>query len=155
MNLSPEAETGHPAENILRLLYCSRVPRFKSANDIEDDIETILRASRAGNPHFGITGVLVTNKIMFSQVIEGPARLIKDLIGHISCDARHEHMKIIGFHKTDKRIFAEWSMAFLATNRDLEAENYIFPSSDDESNILAISSFCSAVRTCLIDKRMY
>ena len=122
MTLAQETETGHPGEDILRLLYCSRVPRFKSTNEIEDDIEIILRASRAENPHFGVTGVLVTNKRMFSQVIEGPPRLIKDLIGHISCDVRHEHMKIIGFHKSDKRIFREWSMAFLATNRDLEID---------------------------------
>ncbi len=152
MTSPPDSNTGDPGEDILRLLYCSRVPRSKSASQVEDDIELILRTSRRENPHFGITGVLVTDKTMYSQVIEGPPRVIKDLIGRISCDTRHRDIRIVSFHNSRKRVFTEWSMAFLATTRDMEAEDYIFPISEDSSNILAISSFCSSVRSRLLDK---
>ena len=80
----PEADNGYPGEDILRLLYCSRVPYSKTSDEIEDDIEIILRTSREENSNFGITGVLVTDKKMYSQVIEGPPRVVKDLIGSVN-----------------------------------------------------------------------
>ena len=155
MASSPEVDTSIPDEYLLRLLYCSKIPRSKSSNQIDDDIEIILRKSREENQRFGITGVLVTDRKMYSQVIEGPPPVIKHLIGRISCDDRHGDIKIVSYHNSQTRVFREWSMAFLATTRNLEAEDHIFPTSDAGSNILAISSFCSSVRNCLLEKAVF
>ena len=139
--------SGHSsAEAYYRVLYSSKVPKSRTSDEIENDIEAILRASRGWNVEAGITGVLVTNKRMYAQIIEGPALVVKDLLGHIACDKRHNDIRIISSHKSDKRIFNDWSMAFVRTNRNLQAEAYMFPSGDEQSNILAVSAFCTSVR---------
>lgn len=142
----PEETNKSSHEQIYRILYSSQIPRQRSATDIEDDIESILRWSRDKNPTLGVTGALVTNKRMYAQIIEGPSSVVKDLLGHIACDTRHHEVRIINCHKSDKRIFEDWSMAFIRTNRNLEAEAYLFPSGNEQSNIMAISAFCMSVR---------
>lgn len=144
------AEGSSQPETIYRLLYSSKIPKSRTANEIEDDIEVILRNSRIWNSSAGITGVLVTNKKMYSQIIEGPSAVIKNLIGHISCDPRHQDVRIVSNHKSDKRIFENWSMAFIRTTRDLEAETFLFPSGNGQSNIMAISAFCTSVRNHIL-----
>ncbi len=131
---------------VYRVLYSSAVPRSRSADEVERDLELILRASRRYNSDFGITGVLVTNKRMYCQVIEGPRLIIQKLVGHIACDTRHCCLRIISRHSAQQRIFADWSMAFVRTNRDLEAEAYFFPSTNEASAVTAISAFCISVR---------
>ncbi len=142
---------GAPKQALYRILYSSNVPKSQSADDIETNIETILRFSREHNPASGITGVLVTNKRMYAQILEGPAPAVKDLIGHIACDRRHQGLRVISSHASDHRIFDDWSMAFVRTNRDLEAEAYIFPTGHEQSNIMAISAFCMSVRRHLLN----
>lgn len=134
------------ADVFYRILYSSKIPSSRSPDQVEKDIEAILRASRDWNVDTGITGVLVTNKRMYTQIIEGPALLVKDLIGHIACDKRHQDIRIISNHQSHKRIFNDWSMAFVRTNRDLQTEAYMFPSGDGQSNIMAVSAFCMSVR---------
>lgn len=134
------------AKLFYRILYSSKIPKSRSSDDVEQDIEGILRASRTWNIDAGITGVLVTNKRMYAQIIEGPALVVKDLIGHIACDKRHQDIRIISSHKSHKRIFGDWSMAFVRTNRDLQTEAYMFPSGNEQSNIMAVSAFCMSVR---------
>lgn len=140
------ATASSSAEIYYRILYSSKVPKSRAPDEVEDDIEAILRASRGWNIDVGITGVLVTNKRMYAQIIEGPALVVKDLLGHIACDRRHSDVRIISSHHSDKRIFTDWSMAFVRTNRDLQAEAYMFPTGDEQSNILAVSAFCMSVR---------
>ncbi len=149
MSSDPEAEHSD-AEGVFRILYSSKIPKSRSPDDIEADIESILRASQTWNLNNGITGVLVTNKRMYAQIIEGPAALVKNLFGHIICDKRHHDARIISSHQSDKRIFGDWSMAFVRTNRDLQAEAYMFPTGNEQSNIMAVSAFCTSVRNHIL-----
>lgn len=112
------------------------VPRSQSDDDLEVNVQTILRFSREHNPASENTGVLVTNKRLYAQVLEGPAPAVKNLVGHIACD---------------HRIFDDLAMAFVRTNRDLEVEACIFSTGHAQSNITAISAFCTLVRRRLLN----
>lgn len=129
-----------------RVMYSSKIRRSKSSEEVEQDFEAILSYSRDWNRDAGITGALVTNKRMYAQVIEGPALAVKNLLGHIACDERHQDIRIIASYSAEGRIFADWSMAFVRTNRDLQTEACLFPSGEEQSNLLAVSAFCMAIR---------
>lgn len=135
---------------LYRLSYWSRVNEKKSVEEIEKDIQNILKESQNHNAKYNITGVLVTNYKIYSQVIEGPAEVIKTLIGHIICDPRNESLEVINKHFCDERIFGNWAMAFLKVDTDSEAETYLFPTAGGQLNIKEISIFCDSVKQRII-----
>ena len=147
--MAKSGERDGSAQEVYRLLYCSRLDRSKTETDIDNYIAAIIEQSRAWNPSQGITGVLITNRVMFSQVLEGPARAVKTLIGHIICDSRHRDVNLISHHRVSGRMFQEWSMALIVTG-SREEENLFFPGTDGKSDILAISTFCATVRRHLL-----
>lgn len=140
------AETGADpfGNNTLRLFYSSRISGSKNLHQRQGDIENIVRVSRKENPILGITGILVANTKMYSQIIEGPSRAIKDLIGNISCDARHHDIRIISREMSNDRLFPNWSMEFILTDRELEFQKHGSTSGDNKESS-AIFSFCQSI----------
>jgi len=140
------SETGadHSGDNILRIFYSSRIPESKNLHHRQSDIENIVRVSRKENSLLGITGVLVANTEMYSQIIEGPSGAIKGLIGNISCDARHQDVRIISRDMSKDRIFPNWSMEFILTDREFELQKCGSTTVDNKESS-AIFSFCQSI----------
>ena len=140
----PEAGADDSSDDIVRLLYSSRIPKSKDLQQRQGDIDDIVRASREKNPSIGITGVLVANTTMYSQIIEGPLGSIKGLMGNIACDARHRDIRIISRDVSERRIFPNWSMGFILTDREFEFQKYGSADADTRDSS-AILSFCQSI----------
>lgn len=76
-------------------------------------VPSILRGSRARNPLFGITGVLLFDGHHFCGWLEGEPHLINQLHRNIERDERHADFKVINHKETDgMRMFAGWSVGY-------------------------------------------
>lgn len=140
----PSTRAERSGDTILRLFYSSRIAEPKNPQQKQDDINNIVLISRRRNPEFGITGVLVANSKMYSQIIEGPSGSIKNIIGRISCDMRHQDIKIISRDASNSRLFSDWSMGLVLTELELEVKNGEH-SADDNKEASAVLSFCSSI----------
>ncbi|WP_261841695.1 BLUF domain-containing protein [Aliamphritea ceti] len=77
----------------------------------EEELRGLLMQSRKKNKDMGLTGLLLFDKPVFMQVLEGPAASIDQIIADISADQRHYAMDII--YTNDhlvEREFANWRM---------------------------------------------
>jgi hypothetical protein len=97
---------------LYRLVYMSR-------NDITDEIDTqidgILKTSRENNRLAEVTGALMFNTGCFAQVLEGPHNAIQTTFERIQCDERHSDVTVLLFEPSDKRAFSNWAMAYIGT----------------------------------------
>jgi hypothetical protein len=91
---------------LVRLLYASRAA--ESVNP--EELQTILRQSKASNPAQGITGVLCFSHGIFLQVLEGGRGQVNRLYGRILADARHRDVELLLYQEISERRFAGWSM---------------------------------------------
>ena len=139
----PGTAANHIDGDILRVFYTSRIPGSKDLQQRQDDIGGILQVSRKENPSRDITGILVANKNMYSQIIEGPSSAIKDLIGRISCDARHEHVEVVSRDISRRRLFSDWSMGFVLTTLELDVRDN-GPTPEGHQETSAMLAFCSS-----------
>lgn len=104
-------------DSIFHLVYVS-----KAADDLSySDIRNILDVSRLHNAEVGITGVLILRDGYFLQVLEGDEAQIKSLVSRIAEDDRNYSLRFIIEDRSEKRLFSEWSMAFL--DGDIEANS--------------------------------
>lgn len=96
--------------------------------DTEKDIDLILDSSRKNNPILDITGMLLSNAVVFVQLLEGPENQVRALYEKIKKDKRHDHTFILVDQVlTGPRLFGDWSMGFKRLNDiDLETINTIF-----------------------------
>ena len=102
-------------EPIFHLVYVSQ-----AVDDLSySDIRNILDVSRKHNTEADITGILILRDGYFLQVLEGDEAAITDLVSRIAKDPRNSSLKVLIQDHSEKRIFAEWSMAFL--DGDIEA----------------------------------
>lgn len=76
----------------------------------QEDVEDILRVSRANNGRDGLTGFLLHDQRQFFQIIEGdPARVGAALL-RIADDPRHRDVRLLAARKVDFRLFSNWSL---------------------------------------------
>ncbi len=77
------------------------------------DLNEILDVSRHKNRINDVTGMLLYIDQGFVQVLEGPEAAVRETYyGHIVHDRRHTASRVLIEQKTDKRLFAGWSMGF-------------------------------------------
>jgi len=91
---------------LVRLMYASRAAKPLDP----EELSTILRQSKAGNPAAGITGVLCCTGGVFIQVIEGGRAAVNALYRRISADTRHQDVTLLTYEEISERRFASWSM---------------------------------------------
>ncbi len=76
-------------------------------------VPAILRGSRARNPLFGITGVLLFDGQHFCGWLEGAAHVIDQLHRNIEKDERHADFKVISLKEAESmRMFSGWSVGY-------------------------------------------
>jgi hypothetical protein len=91
---------------LVRLMYASRaLPTVD-----QEELQAILRQSKAGNPKHGITGVLCFSEGIFLQVLEGGRSAVNQLYNRIAADPRHTQVELLSYEEIGERRFAGWSM---------------------------------------------
>lgn len=89
----------------------------------ELDLLYLLAGSRARNRDEGVTGILVFDRGMFFQWIEGPNLPLQRIWNAIRKDTRHHDIKVLADTSIPVRLFQDWHMQF--AHRDCKAANYI------------------------------
>ncbi len=103
-------------EALLRLVYSSRATKEMSFNRVL----TIIAKSRSANKARGVTGMLVYDRGVFLQVLEGPTETVQTLYASIARDPRHQELKVLLQEPTATRLFSGWSMGHSeATAQDI------------------------------------
>lgn len=75
------------------------------------DLQRMMWHARRKNRHAELTGLLLYDKPIFLQVLEGPAKSIKQIIDDLRNDERHMDMEIIYYNEClREREFARWNM---------------------------------------------
>ena len=104
------------AENLLRLVYSSRAKNEMSFTRVL----TIIAKSRSANKVRNISGMLLYDRGIFLQVLEGPAETVRSLYASIGRDARHHDLKVLMEEPIQTRLFDGWSMGHSgATAKDI------------------------------------
>lgn len=98
---------------LVRLLYASRAVTGFST----DELNVILKRSRAYNPEHGVTGVLCYADGVFMQVLEGGRDVVNELYKQIVTDPRHSDVVIVKYQEIQERQFAGWSMGQVTLSR--------------------------------------
>lgn len=91
---------------LVRLLYASRAAEALTP----EIVDSILAASRKGNPALGITGLLCYSGDIFMQVLEGGRDAVSQLYNTISHDSRHRDVVLLDYEEITERRFAGWTM---------------------------------------------
>ncbi len=87
----------------------------------EQDLQVLLKQSRRKNKNLSLTGLLLYDKGVFLQVLEGPKESIDEIRETIKADIRHNQMDIIYTNENlHAREFSNWRMGFkiLGDNTD-------------------------------------
>ena len=94
------------AEALLRLVYSSRATNEMSFNRVL----TIIAKSRSANKARNITGMLLYDRGVFLQTLEGPADTVRALYAAIARDQRHQNLKVLLEEPITTRLFNGGSM---------------------------------------------
>ncbi len=78
----------------------------------EEDLLNILATARKFNSENHITGCLLFNKGTFVQILEGESEVVNVLYSKIREDRRHHQVETLHIEPIEKRLYADWSMAF-------------------------------------------
>ena len=88
---------------LVRLMYASRaVPAVD-----QEELQAILKRSKANNSRTGITGALClcSNERIFIQVLEGGREAVNSLYRRILADTRHTDPVLLHYQEIDERRF--------------------------------------------------
>lgn len=98
-------------------MHISRLVYVSTANPglLQTDLDAILETARARNAAEGITGLLVFNGFNFMQLLEGPPGSVQRVFNAICRDQRHSGVVRVLSGEADRRVFADWAMAFART----------------------------------------
>lgn len=96
-------------DQVFHLVYFS----YASESLSYTDIRNILNSSRKNNARDNITGVLIFREGYFIQVLEGDEAKVQSLINVIRRDNRNHSLKVLIQQKSEKRLYGDWTMAFL------------------------------------------
>jgi hypothetical protein len=81
-----------------------------------DKLEEMLIHARQKNARLGISGLLIYNKGVFLQLLEGEEAPTSQLYDTIRQDSRHHDVHAFFENYTPKRMFENWSMAYQNTD---------------------------------------
>jgi hypothetical protein len=100
-----------------RIVYASRNLMEGSEEEKLQGVQQILAAARRNNTAAGVTGALIFNSGGFAQVLEGSSHELAEIFERIQCDARHTDVLVLDHCSITERIFPDWSMGFIGTNK--------------------------------------
>ena len=92
---------------LYELIYTSSACEGFSDNNLFE----ILTRSKLNNTELGITGMLISHKGSFVQILEGEKETVLHLYKKIKTDHRHKNVSIFYQGPIEQRSFENWSMA--------------------------------------------
>ncbi len=103
--------------NLIQLIYSS-----SATQELQDsELLSILEVSRRNNAARNVTGMLLSEKWSFFQVLEGPAESVEEVFKIISADKRHNRVITIVKEAIPQRSFGEWTMGSASLDtRDIQ-----------------------------------
>lgn len=104
---------------LIQLTYASR-PSLTFKNE---ELDSILTASKRNNARVGVTGMLCLANGIFLQQLEGDRMEVNRLYHRILTDPRHRNPAVLSFSEINSRRFSNWAMGSLAP---LEANRHIY-----------------------------
>jgi hypothetical protein len=104
-------------EDLLRLVYFSRNIMEGGQDAVVEQVEQILASARRNNLRTGVTGALLFNSGVFTQVLEGRREDIETTFKNIQQDKRHRDIQLLSIVPIKTRVFPNWSMGFLGMSR--------------------------------------
>ena len=110
---------------IKHIIYTSRPLDSNSS-----DIENILISSERNNPRAEVTGLLIFGSELYLQFLEGPENSVDATFNRIKSDKRHNEIRILKESKSDRRLFASWTM------RPQDLELMMWTAEDIESGLV-------------------
>ena len=99
------------ANEIHKIVYCSRNLIAGSDSAREAEVANILETARRNNSHAGVTGALLYSSGYFAQALEGPKSSIEAIFERIQRDNRHGEVTVLESMCGAQRNFSKWSMA--------------------------------------------
>ncbi len=97
---------------IHQLIYVSTAIRIFSNAEIGE----ILESSRRYNSKVGITGMLLSHRGSFLQMLEGQEHVVSECYARIEKDPRHKSPIVLVRKQTPQRVFPLWSMGHAKPN---------------------------------------
>lgn len=97
------------APSVFQIVYRSVAKQGLS----QEDLKSILGASRKNNPALGVTGLLVLREGFFLQLLEGSESAVRGLVEKIKKDRRHSGFTVLAEVASGERIFKNWGMGYL------------------------------------------
>lgn len=91
-----------------RVIYRSIATRPMQGRDLLQ----ILHDARAFNEMDNISGMLLHDRGVFFQVLEGPADAVTALLARLEQDERHASIAILADQRSSTRLFPDWKMGF-------------------------------------------
>lgn len=83
-----------------------------------DDLSHLVACARRNNVRDGITGILLTGKRGFVQVIEGPRMAVLSLFDRLESDPRHNNLVLLHKGDTQLRAFPEMPLSLCKASPD-------------------------------------
>lgn len=107
---------------VRRIIYVS------TASDVFDDtvLFDILNRAESNNRAEGITGLLMYGGECFMQVLEGESGSVGTMLQRISKDPRHHDIVLVEDVEAERRLFGEWSMAYVREDNMRPADRKSF-----------------------------
>ncbi len=104
-----QADDTGVGKRLYELIYGSVQTRPFTTVKLSD----LLSVCRARNQELDVTGVLLHQKGVFVQVLEGDEKVVSVLYDRISRDPRHKNVAVFRRGPIRARQFAGWSMGFV------------------------------------------
>ena len=80
----------------------------------EESIVELLAKARKFNRKLNVSGILLYDKEVFFQILEGEKNVVEELFTHILKDTRHDKVVKIIWERIPEKNFADWSMGYSA-----------------------------------------
>lgn len=88
-----------------------------------DDGEVIRLAARAAarNESLGVTGLLIADRTVFMQILEGPRALVSQVFASIARDGRHADVIVADVSEIEALSYPKWGLALLNDREKIHA----------------------------------
>lgn len=115
-NLTDYQSAGSRPEFSIGLKRLTYVSKLNAELD-EEEILDIGRKASINNKKIDVTGVLISVRDYFFQVLEGEESIVDELVEKISRDPRHNEITILSAETgCEERLFTEWGMKTVTLN---------------------------------------
>lgn len=131
-----------------RVMYVSSA----TAPMIQSELDALGEVSARNNARVGVTGMLISAREFFFQLLEGEAQVLNPLLARIQNDPRHSDLRWLKVEEgVDERVFPEWSMKTVRLdapqNAILEAVRYMLEQIASSHRIIERYTQPSVVRS--------